>query len=257
MLRLPATDVIQKEIDEKRAATEDAAAALRRRSPRYQAIGADDRRAIGGAQNRPDGDQSQEPRAAQQPDNPAYIELQVQISGADSELAALRTQRDEFRDRITDYEKLIARAPETEKQLLALTRDYEIARHDYDETRQKQAEAQRAVVIEDQQRAERYVMQRAAGLPSGPAQPTHLTLLAIGLFLSITAALGQWAYCEKRSTSLSRGARDLRTMLSTPPIAVIPMIENTTRHQTARSAARRAGSLFRRSGGVRRRGACL
>jgi uncharacterized protein involved in exopolysaccharide biosynthesis len=172
------------------------------------------------------------------PNNPDYLELQTQIGNVDTELVALRRERDEYRERITDYETRLARAPETERELLTLTRDYEIAGHDYDEIRKKQAEAERAIVIEDQQRAERYVLQRDAYLPTSPAQPTHLTLLVMGIFLGLTAAFGTGLLIEAFDNTV-RGVRDIRNMFAAPPIAIVPMIENhsDSRHRILRRAA--------------------
>lgn len=162
---------------------------------------------------------------SREPNNPEYIRLQLQLEAVDTELGALREDREELRARLLELETRIGRAPETEREAIMLTRDYEIARQDYNEIRQKQAEAERAVVIEDQQRAEHYVLQRRAPLPTSPAQPNHATIMAIGLFLALTAAIGFGLMKEAFDTTI-RGPKDLRAMIDAAPIAVIPSVPN-------------------------------
>jgi succinoglycan biosynthesis transport protein ExoP len=158
------------------------------------------------------------------PNNPAYIQLQVQLDGVNNELAAQRQQRVQLNQRIQVYEDQLAKTPDIERQLTTLTRDYDIAKRDYNDIREKQTEAERAITVESQQRAERYILQRDAGLPDSPAQPSHLTIVLIGVFLGIMAALGAGLLREALDTTV-RGARDLRAILETPPIALVPSID--------------------------------
>jgi uncharacterized protein involved in exopolysaccharide biosynthesis len=159
------------------------------------------------------------------PDNPAYVRLQAELDGLDTELAAQRADRDELGKKIAEYQARIARAPETERLLALLSRDYDIATRDYANVREKQAEAERAILVESEQKSERYVLQRDAPLPAGPAQPSHLTIVLAGLFLAMTAAIGAGILREAVDGTV-RGPRDLRAMLNAPPIAVIPTVEN-------------------------------
>ncbi len=172
------------------------------------------------------------------PDNPAYLQLQVQLDSADADLAAMQADRQKLRKKIDDLQAQIAREPQTEKELITVSRDYDIAKQDYNKIREKQTAAHRAIAVEDEQKAERYVLQRDAYLPSSPAQPSHLTIILAGMFLAVSASIGSALFRDAVDGTV-RGARDLRMIVKAPPMAVIPTIMNgreTWKHRMRRLA---------------------
>lgn len=159
------------------------------------------------------------------PDNPAYLELQEQISAANRELAALRSERSQLRGQIDEYARRLFVAPEIEREYRALTRDYDIAQNEYREIKQKLTDAERAVSLETQQRGERFTLIRAPFPRSTPYSPNRLGIVLLGLVLAFGGGIGVAAFAEA-SDSTIRGAKDLRDVLDTPPLGAVPLIYN-------------------------------
>ena len=80
----------------------------------------------------------------QQPDNPAYITLQAQLNGIESEIKSTKTQKQQMADDIKSMEDNMLKAPLVEREYRALTRDYENAVTQYQETKAKQVQADTA-----------------------------------------------------------------------------------------------------------------
>ena len=172
-------------------------------------------------------------RQNQAPDNPAYISIQVQIDAADAELAALRIRARDLRNKISEFEGLIAQSPQVEREYLALQRGYDQAIADYNEVREKQTEAQQALDLETSEKGERYVLQRTPAEPTSPAFPNRLAIMFLGVIVAMIFSFGAVFVTEALDGKV-RGVRDLRILTGMPPIAVIPVLETraTKRRRT-------------------------
>src|SRR5690606_28467595 len=93
------------------------------------------------------------PRAAP-PDNPAYLQRQVQFEAARADLDAAITRRDELRTRLASLEERLTRTPEVEREYAALSRGYEQLVEQYNQVLQKQQDAAIAVNLEEQNRGD-------------------------------------------------------------------------------------------------------
>ncbi len=173
-----------------------------------------------------------------EPDNPAYLELRSQVSAVNREVNALRSERASLRGQIDEYARRLFIAPEIEREYLALTRDYDIAQAEYRELQQKLSEAEQAVSLETQQRGERFTLIRAPFARSTPYSPNRLGIILLGLVLAFGGGIGIAAIAEA-SDSTIRGAKDLRSVLDTPPLGAVPAIQNAgdRRKQRIRWAA--------------------
>ncbi len=163
-------------------------------------------------------------RQDQQPDNPAYISIKVQIDAADAGLAALRIRSSELRSRISQQEALITEAPQVEREYLALQRGYDQAITDHNEVRAKQTEAQQALDLEASEKGERYVLQRTPAEPTSPAFPNRLAIVVLGMIVALIFSLGA-VFVSEALDGKVRGIRDLKLLTGMPPIAVIPVLE--------------------------------
>jgi len=160
------------------------------------------------------------------PDNPAYINIQVQIDAANNEIYALQSRARELRSRISQFEALILDAPQVEREFLAHQRNYDQAVADYNEVREKQREAQQALDLEVSEKGERYVLQRTPTEPTSAAFPNRLAIIILGFIFAFAFSLGAVLIAEAFDAKV-RSIRDLKNLTGMPPIAVIPVLEST------------------------------
>ena len=158
------------------------------------------------------------------PDNPAYINILVQIEATDAELYALRIRARELRDRIRQYQELILQAPQVEREYLANQREYDQAIADYNDVREKQTEAQQALDLETSEKGERYVLQRTPAEPTSAAFPNRFAIIVLGMIFAVTCSFVAVLAAEAFDPRV-RSIRDLKNLTGMPPIAVIPVLE--------------------------------
>ena len=169
------------------------------------------------------------------PTNPVYINVQLQLDGVNTEIAALRQDRFGLQSEIMDIEAKVQVAPEVEREWLELTRDLGLARNQYEDIRTRQMSVQRAGVLEEEELSERYVVTRRPSLTYTPAFPNRSLFIIVGLFLGITFGIGAAIVAEALDGTI-RSTRDIRMIMDMPPIAAIPAIATTEDIAQARSS---------------------
>ncbi len=151
------------------------------------------------------------PRKVETPDNPAYIQIQAQLSSISQRRAGAGRQ-----DRLVaragrSFEKKVALTPIVEREYRELARDYENAQTRYQEVRAKQNEAQLAQNLETNRKGERFTLIEPPLPPEEPVSPNRLAVLIIGLILSAALAAAFAALREAMDTSV-RGRRDVESL---------------------------------------------
>jgi succinoglycan biosynthesis transport protein ExoP len=158
------------------------------------------------------------------PDNPAYIQIQASQQAAQTERASLLEQRAQLRARLVDLESRSAATPNIERDYNALLRELQGAQQKHAEVQQKQMEAQLASNLETERKGERFTLIEPPLEPQEPASPNRMLILALGVVLSLGAAVGLMLLLEALDTRI-RGRDDIIALLSVPPLAVIPWVE--------------------------------
>jgi len=164
---------------------------------------------------------------AEPPDNPAYIQLQTQLSAILNEQKALKSRMDQLRGQATIYERQVATSPQIEKEYRELVRDYESAASKYRELRAKQMEAELGQNLETERKGERFTVIEPPMPPETPFSPNRPMILAMGFILALGITVGLIAVLEMTDGSV-RNRRDLTNLLATPPLAVLPFIETSS-----------------------------
>lgn len=156
-------------------------------------------------------------------DNPAYIQIQAQLSSTINDQRGLAAQVARLRAELGDYRRKISVSPQIEKEYRELSRDYDDARLKYHDIRAKQMEAQTAQNLEIDRKGERFTLIEPPLAPERPVSPNRGALLIIGLMLSIGATLGLLWMVESNDQRV-RGRGDLARLLGVGPLAVVPRI---------------------------------
>jgi polysaccharide biosynthesis transport protein len=163
------------------------------------------------------------PRSAEMPDNPAYIQIQAQLSSIQNDSRALDAKIASLREQAEGYQKKVAMTPVVEREYRELARDYENAQLRYQEVRAKQNEAQLAQNLETNRKGERFTLIEPPLPPEEPVSPNRLAVFIIGLILSAALAAAFAALREAIDTSV-RGRRDVELFGNSAPLALIPVI---------------------------------
>ena len=159
------------------------------------------------------------------PDNPAYLQRQVQLDGARRELEAAVARREQLRERYAMLEERLTETPEVEREYAALTRGLDQLVAQYNELLRKQQAAAMSVSLESENRGDRFTVLDAPDRPRRPAQPNRIAILLLGLAFAFMGGAGGVALAETMDTTV-RSPRDVHTLLEIPPLVMIPYIDN-------------------------------
>ena len=97
--------------------------------------------------------------------------------------------------------------------------------------------AQLAQNLESEQKGERFTLIEPPLRPEKPIRPNRPVILAIGVLMSLAAALGLMTLLESFDTRV-RGRREIVAMLGVPPLAIIPWVADEPDQDLRRRARR-------------------
>jgi succinoglycan biosynthesis transport protein ExoP len=159
------------------------------------------------------------------PDNPAYIQREVQLRATTTDLEAALKRRDELRQRQAELEKRLQVTPEVEREYSALTRGLEQLVAQYNETQRAINQAQMVLNLEDDPNSERFTLLEQPALADSPSSPNRLAVLMLSLAIAVTLGAAVVAVAERTDQSV-RNAQDVVAFLEMPPLVAIPYVEN-------------------------------
>ncbi|MGH8488080.1 MAG: GumC family protein [Gammaproteobacteria bacterium] len=171
------------------------------------------------------------------PDNPAYIQLQAQLQGAETDLKAQRLAVAALKRKRQAYEDKLTQGPEVEREYRSLSRDYESATARYQEIVSKQMEAQLAQSLETGRRGEKFTLIEPPLFPEQPAEPNRAAIAFLGLLVSLVGGVGSSFAAEGMDTTV-HGRAGVLAIAGAPPLAVIPRIEIEEEREQARRRRR-------------------
>ena len=162
--------------------------------------------------------------AADNPDNPAYIQLQTQIEAADTQIRSLQEKKKQLREKLTEYEQRLVETPQVEREYQSLQRDLQNNTVRYQEIRAKQLQAQIAQELEKDSKGERFEIIEPPILPEEPISPNRPAILFLSFVLALGCGIGYAAVAESLDDSV-RGGKSLFITVGAAPLAVIPYLE--------------------------------
>lgn len=161
--------------------------------------------------------------AAIKPENPAYINIQAQLSSTTASLESLRAQRDKVKERAHEYARRLEQTPQFEPRYLDLTRDRDNAVQKYEELKSKLLEAQVSEGLEIQRKGERFVLIEPPDLPEKPVKPNRPVLLVLSLLLAVAGGAGSGVLIEHLDRTI-RTPESLAQIAHALPLAIVPYI---------------------------------
>ena len=168
-------------------------------------------------------------------ENPAYLALDAQLAGLDTESRELAKQRQYLQGRVAMLESRLERTPAVEREYLDLARDRENSVLRYREIKAKLMEAEVAQELEKDRKSERFSMIDPPQFPEKPRSPNRPAILIIGILLSLASGVGSVAVLEAMDGSV-RNSKDLLNTLPIPLLSMIPYIRNDADRQKKEAA---------------------
>jgi hypothetical protein len=159
------------------------------------------------------------------PDNPAYVQAEVQLRAATSDLQAALGRRDELRKRYADLEKRLQVTPEVEREYSALSRGLEQIVQQYNDTQAEINQAQIALNLEEDPTTERFTVLEQPTIASSPSSPNRFAVLVLALAIAAVLGAAVVAIAERTDQAV-RNAQDIVAYLEIPPLVGIPYVEN-------------------------------
>lgn len=176
--------------------------------------------------------------------NPVYQSIQLQLNQADVEIASLRGQLSQRRERAADLRKRMDVAPQVEAEFAQLNRDYDIHQAQYNAML---ANYERARLGDraDGAGSIRFEIVEPPDSPFGPVSPKRMLLLA-GVFAAAIGVGGGFAYLLHLLMPVVGSAPGLAALTDLPVIGVVSSAFPVA------MAAKARGELFRflAAGGV-------
>ena len=155
--------------------------------------------------------------------NPVYQQMKIALSNEEANIAALQVRVDEYQNRFEELQKKVNTIPEIEAQLVALNRDYDVTRQNYEELLARREAAHISQQAEQSADDIRFKVIEPPRVPSDPAGPNRPLLMsgvmAAGAGLGIALA---FLIAQIRPTFDSR--RSLTNVTSLPVLGSVGVI---------------------------------
>ncbi|MDF2368684.1 hypothetical protein [Sneathiella sp.] len=164
--------------------------------------------------------------------NPVVEKLQIRIAATDDKIAETRRQISTTTAKMRDLEGIILEIPQVERGLTVLDRTYTDLLDKLNSLESKQAQAQLSQNLEEEKKAERFVLLEPPVVPTEPVSPNRKKILGIGGFLALVVGVACVFLIELIDRRI-HSASELEAVLKHPPIVSIPYIH--TRQENVRN----------------------
>ncbi len=157
------------------------------------------------------------------PDNPTYLQLQSQLAAADREIYALKTKKQEWEAKLSDYENRLTETPQVEREYREMNRELQNSVSRYQDLLAKKMSAQISQTLEKDSKGERFEIVEPPILPQEPISPNRPAILFLSFVLALGCGIGYAAVAESLDDAV-HGSKSLVRNTGAIPLAVIPYL---------------------------------
>jgi protein tyrosine kinase modulator len=168
------------------------------------------------------------------PYNPLVEKLQIRMSAIDAKIAEARIAIEKLKKKVEEIEAIIIEIPQVERGLSVLNRTYGDILEKFNVLESKQARAQLSQNLEEDKKAERFILLEPPTVPTEPIRPDRIKILGIGSFIAFAAGVGLVVLIELLDQRI-RSSSELEAVLKHPPIVSIPYITTPAEMNKRRS----------------------
>ncbi|MFJ4113354.1 GumC family protein [Pseudomonas sp. NPDC089758] len=149
--------------------------------------------------------------------------VRTKMAATQSRIASLAEQKRQLTAKMEGYEADILEAPQVERGLVTLMRDHDNARKKYEEIRNKEMGAKITESLEQENKAERFVLLEPPLMPEKPVKPNRKKIVALGLVLAPAVGGGLVMLLEMLNQRI-RGVGALESVLGKRVLVAVPYI---------------------------------
>ena len=161
------------------------------------------------------------------PDNPLYIQFTSQLADVNAKLRGLEADNAALQTRLEDLQKKVLLTPSIEGEYNSLIEQYNAAVKRYQSFKDKEADAQVAENMEQQNKGETFSVIEPPDLPVIPIKPNRKLLIAAGMLVSFVLAAGLMLAIEMLDPRIY-SATTLEGAFGEIPLVMMPYITNRT-----------------------------
>tara|TARA_R110002096_G_scaffold416576_3_gene619712 strand:- start:152900 stop:154492 length:1593 start_codon:yes stop_codon:yes gene_type:complete len=179
--------------------------------------------------------------------NPLFDQLSIKLIDVEGEIAKLDARKLQREGVVNNLLTLSQRVPEVEAEEARLNRDYEIILDNYNSLLVKREEARMSQVLEDTSAGINYSLIEPAEVPTSPASPNRLLLVALSMLAGIGAGCGV-AFTMNQFHSTFSSEQRLRDVFNLPVLgsvsAILSKQDEALRKRSLIASSAMFGGLF-------------
>jgi succinoglycan biosynthesis transport protein ExoP len=167
-----------------------------------------------------------------------YMELKAEQQASEQRLSSFQKQEKDLAGEMQSYRQKAEAAPESERTLAMLAKDYDATRTEYQSILQKQEQAQLDERLNKLNQGSVFRIVRRAFAPLTPSGPHRVRISLMGLAAGLCLGVGLAFVAELRDTSYEN-ADEFQNAFNLPILSVIPAISfnnHSRRHQVKQPA---------------------
>ncbi len=149
--------------------------------------------------------------------------VQTKINAVNDGIASLTKQQKMLEEKRGELENLILQTPQVQRAMTSLNRDYENTLKKYKEIQEKELEAKLTENLEQDKKAENFLLIEPPVLPEKPIKPNRQKIMLLGLLLALASSVGLIVLLEMLDQRV-RSSDMLTSLLKERPLVVIPYV---------------------------------
>jgi polysaccharide chain length determinant protein (PEP-CTERM system associated) len=154
-----------------------------------------------------------------------YAMVMAQISTKQADVESKVKTQGELNRTLAGYQSRIEGTTAIEQQYLALQRDYNLAKSDYEDMTKRKGFSDTAKNLEEHKGGENLELLDPASLPEQPSEPNRWAIVGIGTALGMMCGVVLAGAREVKNTAL-KNLKDVRAYTNLPVLSSIPLLEN-------------------------------
>jgi uncharacterized protein involved in exopolysaccharide biosynthesis len=151
----------------------------------------------------------------------SMMQMQSQLQANQLEIQNYQRREKDIESRIAGYQARLNLTPQTEQELVDVSRGYEESVSNYNSLLQKQMQSQLATSLEQHQQGEQFRILDPPSLPLRPISPNHLLISVAGLALGTLIGICLAAFLELTDVRVWQ-AQDLEGLVPARVLVALP-----------------------------------